>query len=122
MLPTHRLEAVIPRLTAEQYAQLVEYAETLAAGNNIRQAATAAKRRLARKFPESARLRLRELTRKSEDESLNEEERREYIALAERREETDAERLEAAAQLVSQHGIALPQALAIFDLGAERRG
>jgi len=65
---------------------------------------------------------LRELTLKSEEETLNEGEGAEYIVLAEQLENADAARLEAALKLSQQESIPLAEALAKLDPGANGRG
>ena len=113
MNPAERLEEVVTRLTPEQYARLLLFAESLAAAHEITSAKT---------FPAPLRQRLRELTRKSETETLSEAECAEYIVLAEQLENADAARLEAAARLSQQDGIPLAEALARLDAGANGRG
>ncbi|SRR6266508_1560878 len=108
-----RLEEVATRLTPEQCARLLLYAESLAAVNEDPS---------AKAFPESLRQRLRELTSRSEVEALSEAERAEYIILAEQLENADAARLEAAARLSQQDSIPLAEALARLDAGANGRG
>ena len=125
MLPTQRLENVVTRLTPEQYARVVAFAEVLAtqsAPSNLTATVTATRRRLGRFFSQVSRLRLRELTRKSEEATLTETERAELIALAEQREESDAEWINAAAQLSVTHAIPLAQALDLLNLGVKRHG
>src|SRR5437899_10678670 len=87
MNTTQRLEEVVTRLTPEQYARLLFFAESLAASDEAESANI---------FPNALRQRLRELTLKSEKETLNEGEGAEYIVLAEQLENADAARLEAA--------------------------
>ena len=113
MNTTQRLEEVVTRLTPEQYARLLFFAESLAASDDADSAKT---------FPDTLRQRLRELTRKSEAETLNEAEGAEYIVLAEQLENADAARLEAALKLSQQESIPLAEALAKLDLGANGRG
>ena len=90
MNPAERLEEVVTRLTPEQYARLLLFAESLAASHDVQSART---------FPEPLRQRLRELTSKSEVGTLSEAEGAEYMVLAEQLENADAARLEAAARL-----------------------
>lgn len=113
MNPAERLEEVVTRLTPEQYARLLLFAESLAASHDVPSAKT---------FAETLRERLRELTRKSEVETLSEAEGAEYIVLAEQLENADAARLEAAAKLSQQDSIPLAEALARLDAGANGRG
>lgn len=123
MLPTQRLENIVPHLTAEQYARVVAFAEVLAtqqAPSGLAATVAATRRRLGRQFSQTARLRLRALTRRSEEDTLTEAERAEYIALAEQREEADAEWITAAAQLSAMHAIPLAQALELLNLGVKR--
>ena len=94
MLHTQRLENVAARLTPEQYAYVLAFAEALATQNTphgFAKTVTTTRRRLEDIFPQAARLRFRELTRQSEDATLNEAEQTELLALAEKREESDAE-------------------------------
>ena len=116
MNQTQRLEQVVPRLTAEQLARLVSFAESLVTES--------LPPRLGRSqiFPADSRRRLRELTAKSEAETLSEIERAEYVTLAQQRENADAARLTEAAQLSKQKGIGLSEALAQCDAGANGRG
>jgi hypothetical protein len=113
MNPAERLQEVVTRLTAEQYARLLLFAESLAASHDVHSAKT---------FPELLRERLRELTCKSEADTLSEAESAEYIVLAEQLEDADAARLEAAAKLSQQDSIPLAEALAKLDAGANGRG
>lgn len=113
MNPTQRLEEVVTRLTPNQYARLLLFAESLAASSDVHAAGA---------FPEPLRERLRELTRRSEAEILTEPEYAEYIALAEQLENADAGRLEAAAKLAQQDNIPLAEALTRLDLEANGRG
>ena len=112
MNPTQRLEEVVTRLTPEQYARLLFYAESLAAAHED----------TSKAFPETLRQRLRELTSKSETETLTVAERAEYIVLAEQLEDADAARLEAAARLSQEDSIPLAQALARLDAGVKGSG
>ncbi|MDQ3688098.1 MAG: hypothetical protein M3430_21235 [Acidobacteriota bacterium] len=116
--PTHRLELeeVVTRLTPEQVARVLSFAESPTAETAATDAAP------AKSFAEPVRRRLRELTAQSEAETLTEAERAEYIALAEGREAADAERLETATTLAKLHDIPFAQALAELDAGANERG
>lgn len=113
MNPAERLEQVVTRLTPEQYARLLLFAESLAASHDVQSATT---------FPEPLRQRLRELTIRSEVEILNAAESAEYIALAEQLENADAARLEAAATLSQENKVPLAEALAQLDAGTAGRG
>ena len=113
MNPAQRLEEVVTRLTPDQYARLLLFAESLAASHEVQSGKT---------FPEPLRQRLRDLTSKSEAETLTEAECAEYIVLAEQLEDADAARLEAAARLSRQDSIPLGEALARLDSGAHGRG
>ena len=126
-----RLEAVISRLTPEQYAKLLAFAESLADKSSISDdgeadavevTETALLRHIQRSFPENHRQRLRELTNKSEDEMLSEAERAEYIALAEEREAADAERLQAVYKLAQLRGVSAAQVLKELGIGAPANG
>ncbi len=112
-----RLEEVVTRLTPEQYVRLLSFAESLAAELDAESVAA-----LPQRFPEPLRLRLRELTTRSEAETLNDAERAEYIVLAEQLERADAGRLAAAARLSERRNIPLAQALAELNAGASPRG
>ncbi len=118
MNPTHRLELeeVVTRLTPEQVARVLSFAESLAAETAATDAAP------AKNFAQPVRQRLRELTARSEAETLTEAERAEYITLAEQREAADAARLETATTFAKLHNIPLAQALAELDAGANERG
>lgn len=94
MNTTERLQEVATRLTPEQYARLLSFAETLA--SETESLDVDSPETLQKNFPENLRLRLRELTAKSESETLTDAERAEYIALAEQLETADAKRLEGA--------------------------
>ena len=131
MNPTQRLEEFISRMTPEQYAKLLAFAESLVAKNStrndreaIRQSAEVTEADLLRciqnSFPEGQRL--RELTRKSEAETLSDEERAEYIALAQQREIADAERLQAVVKLAQLRGVSPDQLLDELGLGANAHG
>ena len=131
MHPTQQLEACVARMTPEQYARLLAFAEALLAealapneGDTAPQAAEAAalQQRLQYAFPDHLRQRLRVLTRKSEAETLTTDERAEYIALAEQREEADAERLQAVIRLAQLRGIPPAQLLEEFGIGATGHG
>jgi hypothetical protein len=112
MNQTQRLEEVVTRLTSEQYARLLSFAESLVAETSQSDFQS------TKTFSDGSRQRLRELTDKSESETLTESERAEYIALAEQRENADAARLQEAAQLSKQNNIPLTEALAQLDAGA----
>ena len=113
MNPTQRLKEVVTRLNPKQFARLLLFAESLAASSDVQSVGA---------FPEPLRERLRELTRRSEAEILNEAECAEYIALAEQLENADAARLEAAARLGQQENIPIAEALERLVLGALGRG
>jgi hypothetical protein len=66
--------------------------------------------------------RLRELTCKSEVEALNTDERAQYIALAEQREEADTERLQAVIRLAQLRGVPPTQLLEEFGIGTTGHG
>src|SRR2546426_4223736 len=131
MHPTQRLEECVARMTPEQYARLLAFAEALLAEglapsehHMAQQAVEIAElpQRIQHAFPDHLRQRLRELTRKSEVEALNTDERAEYIALAEQREEADAERLQAVLRLAQLRGLPPTQLLEEFGIGATGRG
>jgi len=118
-------------MTPEQYARLLAFAEALLAEglapsehHMAQQAVEIAElqQRIQHAFPDHLRQRLRELTRKSEVEALNTDERAEYIALAERREEADAERLQAVLRLAQLRGVPPMQLLEEFGIGATGHG
>lgn len=119
MNPTQKLEEVVTRLTPEQYEHLLAYAESLAAQTAAPDVdeMSILKKRLKQNFPEHLRQRLRELTHKSEGESLSEAERKEYVELAKQLEMADAERLEAASKLSASSGMSLKQTLEELDSG-----
>ena len=131
MHPTQQLEECVARMTPEQYARLLAFAEALLAEglapsehHMAQQAVEIAElqQRIQHAFPDHLRQRLRELTRKSEVEALNTDERAEYIALAERREEADAERLQAVLRLAQLRGVPPMQLLEEFGIGATGHG
>jgi hypothetical protein len=131
MHPTQRLEECVARMTPEQYARLLAFAETLLAEGlapSERDMAQPAmeiaelQKRIQHAFPDDLRQRLRELTHKSEVEALNPDERAEYIALAEQREEADAERLQAVIRLAQLRGVTPTQLLEEFGIGAAGHG
>jgi len=114
-------------MTPAQYARLLAFAEALLAEGSApskhdtaQQAVKAAalQQRIQHAFPDHLRQRLRALTRKSEVEALNTDERAEYIALAAQREEADAERLQAAIRLAQLRGVPPTQLLEEFGIGA----
>ena len=123
MLSGQRLENIVTNLTVEQYARVVAFAQVLATENapsGLAATVAATRRRQGRQFSQAARLRLRALTRRSENGALTDAERDEYIALAERREAADAEWINAAGQLSATHAIPLAQALDLLNLGVKR--
>ena len=131
MHPTPQLEACVARMTPEQYARLLAFAEALLAEvlapserDTAQQAVEAAalQHRLQHAFPDHLRQRLRELTRKSEVEALTPDERAEYIALAEQREEADAERLQAVLRLAQLRSVPPTQLLAELGIGTTGHG
>jgi hypothetical protein len=131
MRPTPQLEAYVARMTPEQYARLLAFAEALLAEGLPPSARAmtpqaveiaALQQRLQHAFPDSLRQRLRELTRKSEEEALNPDERTEYIALATQREEADAERLHVVLRLAQLRGIPPRQLLEECGIGATGHG
>ena len=131
MHPTQRLEECVARMTPEQYARLLAFAEALLAEglapsdrDMARQAVETAElqQRIQHAFPDNLRQRLRELTRKSEVEALTTDERAEYIALAAQREEADAQRLQAVIRLAQLRGVPPTQLLEEFHLGATGYG
>ena|SRR5260370_1417424 len=113
---SYRLEEFVARMTPEQYARLLAFAELILADPSAENG-TGAERgqadadaadllvRTQQGLSELSRRRLRELTRKSEAEDLTPEERAEYIALAEQLEESDAARLQAAVKLADLRGV-----------------
>ena len=113
MNTTGRLQEVATRLTPEQYARLLSYAETLASETDSLDVDSP--ETLQKNFPANLRLRLRELTAKSEAETLTKAERAEYILLAEQLEEADAKRIETAIRLSKSKNISFAQALAELD-------
>jgi excinuclease UvrABC nuclease subunit len=128
---TRQLEACIARMTPEQYARLLAFAEALLAessapseGDMAQQAeeAAALEQRIQHAFPDHLRQRLRELTRKSEVEALTTDERAEYIALAEQREEADSERLQVVLRLAQLRGVPPTQLLEELGIGAAGHG
>jgi excinuclease UvrABC nuclease subunit len=128
---THQLEACVARMTPEQYARLLAFAEALLAEgsapsthNMAQQAVETAElqQRIQHAFPDNLRQRLRALTRKSEVEALTPDERAEYIALAAQREEADAERLQAVIRLAQLRGVLPTQLLEEFGIGATGHG
>jgi hypothetical protein len=123
---TQYLQECVARMTPEQYARLLAFAETLLAEGSVPGAhdtaqqaveAAALQQRIQHTFPDPLRQRLRELTRKSEVEALTPGERAEYIALAAQREEADAERLQAVLRLAQLRGVPPTQLLEEFGIG-----
>ena len=106
---TSTLEEVVNRFTSEQKSRLLSFAELLAAETSPPDV------RRANSFSEPLRRRLRLLTRKSEAETLTDAERAEYIAFAERLENHDAARLNAAAELSKSNNLPLTAALTGLD-------
>jgi hypothetical protein len=131
MNTSYRLEEFVARMTPEQYARLLAFAELILADPSAENG-TEAKReradaesaellgRIQQGLPELSRRRLRELTQKSEAESLTPEERAEYIALAEQLEESDAARLQAVVKLAELRGV--PPADLVKQLGLGMSG
>jgi hypothetical protein len=110
MNTSYRLEEFVARMTPEQYARLLAFAELILADPTAENGTEAERGqadaeaadllvRTQQGLSELSRRRLRELTRKSEAEELTPEERAEYIALAEQLEESDAARLRAVVRL-----------------------
>jgi 1,6-anhydro-N-acetylmuramate kinase len=131
MNSTQRLEEFVARMTPDQYARLLAFAESLLAESSaqstsdnqpLAEEAAELLHRIQHSFPESLRQRLRELTHKSEAEALSAEERAEYIALAEQREEADAERLQAVVKLAQRRGISPTQLMKELGIGVTERG
>ena len=131
MHPTQRLEECVARMTPEQYARLLAFAEALladglapSAHDTAQQAVETAalQHRIQHAFPDNLRQRLRALTRKSEVEALNADERAEYITLAEQREEADAERLQAVLRLAQLRGVPPTQLLEECGIGTTGHG
>jgi hypothetical protein len=128
---TQQLEACVARMTPEQYARLLAFAEALLAESSAPSAhdtaqqaveAAALRQRIQHTFPDHLRQRLRALTRKSEVEVLTPDEHAEYIALAAQREEADAERLQAVIRLAQLRGVPPTQLLEEFGIGATGHG
>jgi hypothetical protein len=69
---------------------------------------------------EESRERLRQLTLKSAAEALSEAERVEYIALAEQREQADAERLLAIATLAKLHNVSPADLIETLKAGTKK--
>ena len=111
MLPTQRLENAVTRLTPEQYARVVAFAEVLAA-QTFEQTAAELRRRLARRWPAPLRRRFRELTVKLENETLTNAERAELSTLAEESEWVAVARAEAVGGLARRYNVPPDQALA----------
>ncbi len=123
MNPTQRIQEFVVRMTPDQYARLLAFAEAILNGNAAQ--STLAEeaellQRIQQTFPE--KLRLRELTRKSEAEILNAEERSEYITLAEQGENADAERLQSVIRLAQLRGVSPAQLLTELSSGVGRHG
>lgn len=128
-----KLEKFVSRMTPEQYARLLAFAESLVAGNSMQSQsdivsrspeATEAEllRRIQQGFPENLKQRLRELTVKSEAETLNDQERAEYISLAEQREAADAKVMQALLELAQLRGIPHAELMKELGVGANARG
>lgn len=125
-----KLEDVVSRLTAEQYARVLAFAQSLTAENSLQgsrevapQATEVSESELLHiiqhNFSEEQRHRLGELTQKSEAEELSDDERAEYITLAEQREVADAERLQAVIKLAQRRGISPEQLMKELGVGAK---
>ncbi|MBI3651249.1 MAG: hypothetical protein HY231_09415 [Acidobacteria bacterium] len=137
MSQSEKLEEVVSRLTSEQYARLLAFAEALVEENSgqaereaVPQAVEVTEAELLRRiqhgFSEIQRVRRRELTLKSEAEVLAEvlsdDERAEYISLAEQREVADAERLQAVIKLAQRRGITSAQLMKELGIGVSVNG
>jgi hypothetical protein len=131
MNTSYRLEEFVARMTPDQYARLLAFAELILADPSAEngteaecgQADADAADLLVRTqqgLSELSRRRLRELTHKSEAEDLTPEERAQYIALAEKLEESDAARLQAVVKLAELRGV--PPADLIKQLGLGMSG
>lgn len=126
MEPAQQLDEIISRMTPDQFARLVAYAESLL-DNTADTAPVAAEeeallQRIRQALSVAAGQRLRELTRKSEAELLTTEERAEYISLAEEREQAEADRLEAVIHLARLRGISPARLLTELGLGVAGNG
>jgi antitoxin ParD1/3/4 len=121
-LPESLRQYVDEQVASGGYDTASEYVQALIRAEQERQATGAEESELLRRirhgFPEGLRRRLRELTRLSEAETLSDEERAEYIALAEQREQADAERWEAVGRLARLRGVSVAQLMTELGLGA----
>ena len=124
MQATQQLQTYVQRMSPEQYSRLIAFAETLVDTTpaNLSDVTETLRQRIEHAFPEALRRRLRELTTKSENETLSEIEREEYIALAEQREDADAARLQAVQQLARLRAVPFAQVLNEFGIGVNGRG
>lgn len=121
MNPTQRLEEVVTRLTPEQYARVVAFAEVLAQ-QTFEETAGGMRRRLARRWPAPLSRRFRALTAKLEAETLTEAERAELLALSEESERVSLARVEAVGELMRLYHVSHEEALAELNKGNNRRG
>lgn len=128
-----KLEEFVSRMTPEQYARLLAFAESLVAGKQAQSERDSASvppeaseaellRRIQEGFPENLKQRLRELTLKSEAETLTGEDRSEYISLAVQREIADSERMQAVLKLAQLRGVPPAELMKELGIGANAHG
>lgn len=128
MNTSYRLEEYVARMTPEQYARLLAFAEQILADPSGRKTTEVdpdkvdaeSKELLGRTqqgLSEQSRTCLRELIEKSEAESLTSEERAEYIALAEQHEDSDATRIRAVARLAELRGTSPAELMKNLGIG-----
>jgi hypothetical protein len=118
---TRTIDAIVSRMSPDQYAALVAFAEKLV--NPVSHRFDPEEEALAcflrTPIPEELRENLRELTEKSEAETLTDAERIEYLRLAEQIETEQAARLEAAIQLAALRGVEPMVIIREFGIGVE---
>lgn len=104
------------------YDTASEYVQELIRAEQERQGAGAMEAELLRRirhgFPEGLKRRLYELIRQSEAETLSDEGRAEYIALAKQRQQSEAERWEAVGRLAQLRGVSVARLMTELGLGA----
>lgn len=121
MNQTRTIDAIVSRMSPDQYAALVAFAEKLVnpGFHHLDPEEEALVCFLRTPISEQLRENLRDLTEKSEAETLTDTERIEYLRLAEQLETEQATRLEAAIQLAALRGVEPIAIIREFGVGVE---
>lgn len=121
MNQTRTIDAIVSRMSPDQFAALVAFAEKLVNPGFHHLDPEEEALACFLRTPISLQLRenLRDLTEKSEAETLTDTERIEYLRLAEQIETEQAARLEAAIQLAALRGVEPMVIIREFGIGVE---